>query len=145
MGVTVVRTLVVDDDLVFRETMAERLVQLGLPVDTASGGREAVQMCQTRTYRLIIMDFDMPDMTGFDATRLVREMGCSALIAGCSGTTSRERYERAMSCGMNIVEGKFIKTSRLVEIIALAHQDKPHAEAMTRWKGNTLFTPAVGA
>lgn len=65
--------LVAEDNVVNQKVARNMLKKLGVNVDIAADGREAVEMMQQRGYDLIFMDMQMPEMDGIAATRLIRE------------------------------------------------------------------------
>ena len=66
------RILVADDNAVNREVLIEVLRQLGVTVETAADGREAVEKWRKTLPDLVFMDCSMPEMDGFAATREIR-------------------------------------------------------------------------
>ena len=66
------RVLVVDDDDVARLAATGLLENLGLTVDCAEDGRQAVEMAAQRPYVAIFMDCEMPDVDGYTAARQIR-------------------------------------------------------------------------
>jgi PAS domain S-box-containing protein len=68
------RLLLVEDNAINREVAVELLYGVGVSVDTAADGREAVEKVQANTYALILMDIQMPVMNGLDATRAIRAL-----------------------------------------------------------------------
>lgn len=66
------RILVVDDEAPIRELIKEILVSQGHQVDLGADGREAVQLTRKNSYQLLIMDRNMPFMTGIEALQLIR-------------------------------------------------------------------------
>jgi two-component system cell cycle response regulator DivK len=64
--------LVVDDSLDGREMLAEYLSFRGLEVVTAGDGETAIQQAQSRRPALILMDLQMPGITGWEATRRLK-------------------------------------------------------------------------
>ncbi len=60
------RVLVIDDDALMRETLAEALQALGHTVSAASGGPEGLALLEREAHDIIILDFAMPGMNGAD-------------------------------------------------------------------------------
>lgn len=67
------RALAVDDNTVNREVLNEALTSMGVRVDMAANGEEALQLASDNVYDVIFMDCSMPVMDGFTATRILRE------------------------------------------------------------------------
>lgn len=67
------RILVVEDMAINQMLMTSVLAKFGCVTDIAHNGAEAVDMFQQKDYDLVFMDFHMPEMDGFDATRLIRQ------------------------------------------------------------------------
>lgn len=68
-----IRVLLADDDEVLLETARDTLRSIGVEADTAQSGAEAVRMVSGRgAYRVVILDWKMPDMDGIEAARRIR-------------------------------------------------------------------------
>lgn len=109
--VPLLHVLVVDDSLTNRKLCQRLLERNGHRTEGASNGKEAVEMVKKsmetgRYYDSILMDYEMPEMNGPDACRLIRKLGCSSYIAGVTGNVMSEDVDHFRSCGANWVIAK---------------------------------------
>ena len=114
-----VRVLVVDDSEVNREVATEALSQLGIAADTAHDGRQAVEVLRSRQYDMVLMDGSMPELDGFEATRLIRteeaETGRPrATIVALTAHVVGSGADAWRACGM---DGVIHKPFRLPDIV----------------------------
>jgi DNA-binding response OmpR family regulator len=63
--------LVVDDDVIIRDTLRDFLESKGYAVETAETGKEALEKSQSRSFNLALLDIKLPDMEG---TELLKKM-----------------------------------------------------------------------
>lgn len=67
------KILVVEDELVLRETLTYNLVKQGYEVSAAADGRQAVEMARQAPPDLILLDIMLPKLDGFEVCRLLRQ------------------------------------------------------------------------
>ncbi len=74
------RVLVAEDDNISAEILRHLLEQFGYEVTTADNGREAFEQIRTGQYRLVVSDWEMPEMTGIELCRRIRQRQWSSYI-----------------------------------------------------------------
>ncbi|NQT40304.1 MAG: response regulator [Planctomycetes bacterium] len=74
------RVLAVEDDCVSAEILENSLKHFGFEVTTAKNGREAFELIRTGRYRLVVSDWEMPEMNGVELCRQIRQRQWSSYI-----------------------------------------------------------------
>ena len=112
--------LLAEDNAVNREVAVALLSQAGLVVDTAINGREAVEKVRTMAYDLVLMDMQMPEMDGLEATRKIRSTaGYKDLpILAMTANVFKADRQGCMDSGMNDFVTKPIDLGNLLSVIA---------------------------
>ena len=117
------RVLVAEDNVVNQEIITMTLEADGHEVDVVANGAEAVQAVQDKTYDVVLMDIQMPEMDGVSATRKIRalpgDVGRIPIIALTADAMVGDR-ERYMASGMNDYASKPIDLDELYEVLARA-------------------------
>ncbi len=115
------RILVAEDNPVNRTVAQRMLEKWGHFVATAGTGAEAVAAAESEPFDLILMDIQMPDMDGIQATAAIRrrESGTSVHvpIVAMTAHAMRGDEERCRSAGMDGYLSKPIQRDRLLEIL----------------------------
>ncbi len=100
------RVLVVEDNAINRELARELLIEMGVEVTEAANGSQGVRLAQSEEFDMILMDIQMPEMDGIEATRKIREIEVEAgqprkpIIAMTAHAMAEDR-EKSLSAGMD--------------------------------------------
>lgn len=104
------RVLVADDNEINQVVACKFLQKLGCQVEVARTGREAVEAITRTTYDIVLMDCEMPEMDGFEATREIRRREEGAInhlpIMALTGHVSDEDAQKCREAGMDKVVTK---------------------------------------
>jgi signal transduction histidine kinase/ActR/RegA family two-component response regulator len=117
------RLLLAEDIEINREIFKALLESTGISIDIAENGKRAVEMFQKSpgSYDLIIMDVQMPEMDGLEATRTIRALGtpqsAAIPIVAMTANVFKEDIENCLSAGMNDHLQKPIDEKALIEKI----------------------------
>ncbi|GMW01766.1 MAG: response regulator [Candidatus Hydrogenedentota bacterium] len=96
------KVLVVDDSAVMRKVLIGALDRAGIKeVVQASDGVEAVECSKSAEVDLVLMDWNMPNMSGIDAVRAIRGMGKSMPIIMVTTEAEKGRVVEAIKSGAN--------------------------------------------
>ena len=97
------RLLLAEDNRVSRVLALKMLRDLGLQVDAAVNGQQAVERAHTGTYDLVLMDVSMPVMDGIEATRAIRALpGWGEVpILAFTGNVFEANRKACLNAGMN--------------------------------------------
>ncbi|HEY6007184.1 MAG TPA: PAS domain S-box protein [Geobacteraceae bacterium] len=110
------RVLVVEDQAVNQLLMQEVLGKGGMEVTIAATGPEAVTaIAEGRSFDVVLMDIQMPEMDGYEATRRIRALpGAERLpIIAMTAHVMAEERERCLAAGMNAHLGKPVQVNSL--------------------------------
>jgi CheY-like chemotaxis protein/HPt (histidine-containing phosphotransfer) domain-containing protein len=136
------KVLLVEDNKINQLVAKELLENAGLTVEIADNGKKAVQAVSASSYNLILMDIQMPEMDGYEATKMIRQAEKEA--QSCKGTKAQSddrnsvpiiamtahamsgEMEKCIAAGMNDYVSKPIDPNKLFSVLAkhvhLGHQ-----------------------
>ncbi|MDP3537678.1 MAG: PAS domain S-box protein [Azonexus sp.] len=97
------RVLLAEDEPINQEVSRELLEEVGLKVDLAEDGLEAVEMARRTDYALILMDMQMPRLNGVEATHAIRAIHGRERtpILAMTANAFEEDRQQCMAAGMN--------------------------------------------
>jgi signal transduction histidine kinase/DNA-binding response OmpR family regulator len=127
------RILVAEDNATNLRVALGMLARLGYHADVAANGLEAVEAAKHVTYDVILMDVEMPEMDGIEATRRIRQEGDvthrPCIIAMTAAAFSEDRA-RCLAAGMNDYVSKPVRFERLVAALDNCPADIPDDDAL---------------
>jgi signal transduction histidine kinase len=110
--------LLAEDEPVNQEVSRGLLNDVGLLVDIAADGQQALELARKNRYALILMDMQMPNLNGIDATKAIRNMGADSLnretpILAMTANAFDEDRQFCIDAGMNDHIAKPVDPDRL--------------------------------
>src|SRR5213594_2040653 len=113
------RVLLAEDNPVNQQVAVAMLVKRGHEVHVSSNGREAVDAVRQRDYDVVLMDIQMPEMDGFEATQAIRALpkGKDLPIIGLTAHALSGERERCLSRGMSDYLAKPFKGHELFALV----------------------------
>jgi PAS domain S-box-containing protein len=152
-----IRILLVEDNVVNQKMAATMLRKAGYIVDIAENGRIAVEAVDKKNYDLILMDIQMPEMDGYEATRIIRarekekNKEHTIIIAMTAHAMEGDR-ELCLAAGMDDYIAKPVDPQKMFKIIKKwvktkigkrALEKEEEGQAHKSLKGDTPESPPV--
>jgi len=117
------KILLVEDNPINQMVAQKMLEKLGLKAEQANNGVEALKLLNEQAYDLVLMDCQMPEMDGFDATREIRKLEIKSInqnnlpiVAMTANVMSGDR-ERCLEVGMDDYIGKPVQRDQLESVL----------------------------
>ena len=117
------RILLAEDNTVNQKLVLRQLERMGYRADVAANGLEVLQALQRQSYDVILMDVQMPDMDGLEASRVIHEeweaSQCPRIVAVTANAMQSDR-EECLAAGMDDYLAKPIQINALQEALERA-------------------------
>ena len=112
------KILLAEDDEIIRKVMLLILKKLGYRADVAANGLEVLSALEHYSYGTVLMDIQMPEMDGLEATRIIRQCRPDGLrIIAVTACAPEEIREKCLEAGMDDCVSKPIKLNELANLL----------------------------
>ena len=125
------RVLLAEDGEDNRDLISSHLHKVGLEVVIAGTGRQAVEAARREHFDLVLMDIQMPEMDGYEATRELRKAGMDVPIVALTANAMPEDRARCLEAGCSDYLSKPVSRGQLIETLRhfLGEERKEQAAA----------------
>ncbi len=118
-----VRILVAEDNPINQRVAHAMIKKQGYQVDIVANGQETIEALRLIPYDLVLMDCQMPEMDGFEATRLIRRaeskvLNCNIPIIAMTASAMKGDKEKCLQAGMNDFIAKPVRMIELERMLA---------------------------
>ena len=133
------KVLVVDDNKINRQAMRIILSKAHLSTNLASSGFEAIELLKSEHYDVVLMDIQMPNMNGYEATNRIRSMSSmnpNVIIIAVTANADESANQLALANGM---DGSIIKPFKPEAMLDLIKQKLMELEVLQSSTENSTF------
>ena len=107
------KILVVEDNAINRKVVSKMLRSLGYSSEVAENGRQCLERLESESFDIVLMDIQMPEVDGYEATAALRRRGDTTWITALTADAMPEDPMRCRIAGMNDYLSKPIRTDTL--------------------------------
>ncbi|RNC84458.1 MAG: response regulator [Balneola sp.] len=115
------KILLAEDNPINQKVAGKMLNRFGLSCDVVGNGVEAVQMCKMIAYDLVLMDMEMPEMDGVEATKMIHKIESEIpklpIIIAMTANAMEEDRKKCLDAGMKDFLPKPVKLSDMQEVL----------------------------
>jgi CheY-like chemotaxis protein len=145
------RILVAEDNVINQQVALSFLERLGYRADVVANGLEVLSSLRRQPYDVVLMDVQMPEMDGLEATRRIRGLSSTELAAeaqpriiAMTANVMKEDYEVCLAAGMDNYVGKPVQVEELVGALRKCQPRQPGAPQKTpKVQPSAADTPQV--
>ena len=117
------RFLLVDDEPSAARLATFYFQQLHVKVDSVTNGRDALQRTTKAIYDVVLLDMEMPEMSGFEVAQALRKRGYAGMIVAMTGLTQDGDRERCLAAGCDKYLPKPCTREALAELVSSLHKE----------------------
>ena len=116
------RILLAEDNIISQKVAQSTLIKLGCKADVVANGLEAIRALEMIDYDLVLMDCNMPEMDGFEATAVIRDpkskvLNHKVLVIAMTANAMKGDREQCIEAGMDDYLSKPVKKADLAGIL----------------------------
>jgi CheY-like chemotaxis protein/HPt (histidine-containing phosphotransfer) domain-containing protein len=119
------RILIAEDNSVNQKLAASLLKKMGYRADVAGNGVEALEALERQPYDVVLMDVQMPEMDGLEATRRIHERWPGAGRPYVIAATANAMQEEKQACFLAGMDDYLSKPIRMNELVAALRRSRP--------------------
>jgi len=141
------RILLAEDNVINQKVALGQLHQLGYVAEAAANGMEVLKALERIPYDIILMDCQMPEMDGYEATRLIRKREQSldqrstwkspAYVIGVTANAMPGDREKCLAVGMNDYLSKPVQSTKLKEVLERWRPEEQSDQALVSASNST--------
>ncbi|KAF8751921.1 hypothetical protein RHS01_08259 [Rhizoctonia solani] len=129
--------LVAEDNLINQQIALKTLRKMNFNAEAVDNGKEVLAAIERRTYDLILMDCQMPEMDGYEATLCIRQLESaearSVPIIAMTASAIRGDKEKCLKVGMSDYLSKPVKRQALEAMLVRWLYDETYRQELSRW------------
>jgi CheY-like chemotaxis protein len=108
-----IRILLAEDNLINQKVASKMLERSGFTVELANNGAEALSALREQEYDLVLMDLQMPELSGLEVTEKIRSEGNTCPIIALTANAFEEDRAACFAVGMNAYISKPLRKGAL--------------------------------
>jgi CheY-like chemotaxis protein len=122
------RIIIAEDNLINQKLIVRILHKLGYEPHIANNGVELLAMMELNEYDVVLMDIQMPEMDGLEATQMIRNnMEKQPVVIAMTANAMQEDKDLCLNIGMNFYLPKPLRIEALLDVLAeAANYNKVH-------------------
>ncbi len=142
------RILLAEDNVVNQKVARLLLRKFGCEVDVAHDGMQAVETVMSGDYDLVLMDCQMPEMSGFEATQIIRKLKdpfrCRVPVIAMTANALEGDREKCIEAGMDDYLSKPIRPDELLRVLETWAPKSPRKERELQTEDPTMNADGSG-